>query len=160
MSDLPERRRNDVDLRERIARIEPVMQSNTAEVGRLRERVHDQAQHIQMVVSATEEANEKLGEMGRQIGALGNKFDGAVLAYARVEVSLSATMTAHIEQCNTRNSEQKDQITRLGADRERMHEDNQKRFAKIERVVYLATGALAVLSLLAPHAGEILKALK
>lgn len=160
MTDRPERRRDDSDIRERMARVEPVLQLQSAEIGKLRERVHDLCNSQHELVAAAEDASEARRGIIAKVDALGVKIEAGVLASARAEVSLGATMAAHIEQCKTDKAEQKDMIAKLVGDQGQMHNDNQRRFLRIERAVYIATGALAVLYFLAPHAGEILKALK
>lgn len=115
------RRHDDIEVRERLTKLEAM----PPELIRVRERVHDLAQCTQQLVAASEDAADARQAMAQKIDNLSEKVDSGTLASARAEVQLGATMAAHIEQCKTDKAEQKAMITKLGADRERMHQENQ-----------------------------------
>lgn len=148
---------SDNEVRERLV----VVETQLTELPKVRERIHELVQCTQQLVSAEEDAADSRKEVLRKIEGLIEKVDNGTLTTVRAEVQLGATMAAHIEHCKTDKAEQKELITRLGIDRERMHAENQTRFQKIERLLYIAIGIAIAFEFAGKAIGELLtKAIK
>lgn len=124
------------EVRERLVAVE----TQLTELPRVRERVHALVQCTQQLVSESEEAADARKEIFQEVRSLSEKVDRSIVATARTETQISVTMAAHIEQCKTDKAEQKEMISKLGADRERMHAENTSRFQKIERLICIGIG--------------------
>jgi len=58
---------------------------------------------------------------------------------------------AHIDQCTRDRKEIREELLHQDEERERMHAQNQSRFNRIERVIYIAMGIGAALVALESH---------
>lgn len=156
MSDYtPERRRSNADISDRLERLETIVERMEPRLKELGDRSHQTMTTLQSLVTQGEAAEDQHREQLRRITELAAAVSAATVASTRAEATLGATLAAHIEQCKTDKSAI--QTTLLGQDahRQALHEQNQKRFGDIQRIIWIAIGggmvAWTFLTLLAPH---------
>lgn len=130
MSDFPERR-TDVELRDRLTRIDVRGEVALEELGKLRQVVHPLISQVSGLSLLAEEAREDRVELGVKLEKLGDKIDPILVASAQ----LATTVATHVEQCKVERT----------ADDQR-YKELSHRSSRIERTIYIATGAAALLS--------------
>lgn len=74
--------------------------------------------------------------------------------------SLAAQFTAHQAECIRDKAEIRQSLAAQDAERKRMHAENNLKFDKINRIIWIATGIFAALQFLASHDGLAEKILK
>ena len=119
------------DMRERQAVAEAQLKAATERLGVVGDRLHKVENSATALVLLAEEAKEDRDALGHKIDAISEKIDPMMVAVAQ-----GATTTAmHIAQCADLN---KQQDTR--------HTENQARFGRIERTIWMAVGGASALS--------------
>lgn len=68
---------------------------------------------------------------------------------AEAASSLAAQFTAHQVECTRDKAEIKLALAKQDAERVRLHTENSAKFDKINRIIWVATGAMAALQLVA-----------
>lgn len=132
-----QRRQNDRDLRERLVRVEAA----TDELPAVRQRVHDIAESVHMLVASSEDAekhrqdaNDDRKEIGRKVDELMHLAQSSALATA----TTTQTMLSHITQCDIDKKAVRDDLAKQNS-------DLSSRLGKVEQKVWIAMGAVTVL---------------
>ncbi len=81
----------------------------------------------------------------------------AAVKAAVADATLATTLAGHMEACTQNNKRVDEALAKQSADRLAMHTENQARFSKLERVVYIAMGLGMAMSFVVSHAGELFK---
>jgi chromosome segregation ATPase len=135
---VPDRRITDRrdEFGERLARIEERSASQSEEMRKVRDRVHDIASSLSSVVTMQEDAKEARDEMAVKLDALVTKIEPVLITIAQ----LSTTMATHIGQCVVDKHEVHQKLTALEIDSTTRHNDNVSRFSRIEFRIALYAG--------------------
>lgn len=129
MSDLPDRRRDDSEVRERLVAVEIELK----QLPLVRERVHALIQCTQQLVSGMEDQGDTLKRLEHGQKELGDKAIESALASARAETQIAATVAAHIEHCKSDKMEEKEVLIRLERDRDQKHAENQLKINELSK---------------------------
>lgn len=82
----------------------------------------------------------------------------AAVKAAVADATNAASLATHMAQCELDKAAIREALKEQNADRVRMHAENSVRFAKIERMIYYATGAIGLLmTLYSTQAGDVMR---
>ena len=70
----------------------------------------------------------------------------AAIKSAASDAAVATTLSNHIESCAANNARVDAALAKQDADRAAMHAENQQRFSRLERIIYIATGIATALS--------------
>lgn len=126
-----ERRHVDSEIRERLAAIETASRITKDEVTALRVKTHELGTHTATLNLMAEEARDSRESLGVKMDALTNKIDPMMVAVAQG----ATTIAMHVQQC-----------TELNRVQDQRHAENHARLSRMERTIWMATGAAFLLS--------------
>lgn len=93
--------RSEADTRERLVRVETTLSTATAEITRVRDKVHEVAGHQGALVLLAEEAKADRDKLGGKLDKLGDKLDPLAIGQAR----LATEFAAHVTVCSAQKTE-------------------------------------------------------